>query len=295
MKLIGQNLFWIPSELTGSDLSHILQIYEKPIVIPHTYQPSSYFQKLQVLVAEDNEVNRFYIEELLKKLGIECELAHDGYEAVKKFINGQYDLVLMDINMPNLDGITATQQMLRYEQQTGSHHVPIIGLSADAVTKNITSYIAQGLDGYLIKPLRKSDLVKILEELFASRITEFEPPSAPAKEQNMQNRHSFAETIANTIELPVEVVYELFRRYINNAETLMQQLEENPDISGLKHIIHSLKGISRNLYLEPLGALCEQFEKAIPSMDDESKRLRLEELLSEIRRTVGQMREELNE
>jgi len=291
------NMVCLQSELSWSGLCREMHLNPLNHFTPATSKPGIHFKGLRILVAEDNEVNRFYIQEVLKKLGIAFEVAHDGYEAVKKFINSRFDMVLMDINMPNLDGITATQQILRYERETEAVHTPIIGLSADAVAKNITRYISQGLDGYLIKPLQKSELVKTLEELFLPDSAPSEGEQEAEMEQKVHNElktdHNLARMVSEKLELPIEIIYELFRKFINNAENLLRQLQPDESTEQIKNALHSLKGIAKNLYIEPLGTMCEQFEKNLSALNEDSKREYLQRIQDETLHTIRRMQQEL--
>lgn len=283
---------WLSSELSWSSLTHALEIYDAPQASASDIPHSSTFQGLRILVAEDNEVNQFYIQELLNKLGIQNDLAADGYEAVKKYMSGHYDLILMDINMPNQDGIVSTQQIRNYEHSVHASPTPIIGLSADAVESNITRYLQEGLDGYLIKPLRKSELITLIKSYFASREVEGEPEAIPPTPQPSES--SLLQTVSTTLELPEEIIGKLFEKFIHNAQQLLEQLQTSEnDTAKLKMIIHSLKGISKNLYLEPLGTLCADFETEIPTFTSDARTKALNRLRQEVGTTIHLMQKEL--
>jgi signal transduction histidine kinase/ligand-binding sensor domain-containing protein/DNA-binding response OmpR family regulator len=118
---------------------------------------------LHVLVAEDNPVNQVVASTLLKKLGHTSELAAHGEEAVKKYRNGHYDIVLMDVQMPGMDGMEATR-IIRELEAKGSKRVPIVALTAHAVKGYAEQCEAAGMDGYLTKPLRAPELVAMLQK-----------------------------------------------------------------------------------------------------------------------------------
>ncbi|HEX5623961.1 MAG TPA: response regulator [Sulfuricurvum sp.] len=298
MPLVSQNVVWILNELTWSTLAQGLGVSNNQKLSKQKQPQSVTFAGLKILVAEDNEVNQFYIQELLKKLTIDYDLAHDGYEAVKKFINGRYDMVLMDINMPNMDGITAMQQILRYEQETDGVHTPIIGLSADTVSTNIARYMQQGLDGYLIKPLQKSNLIKLLKELFASHVVHESSPkkkSEPTLNTDHSQQKNLLIALSAKLELPEEIILELFKKFINNANAILVQIQKHADdTEQLKMAIHSLKGISRNLFLEKLGNACEKFEKEMESLSPESKQEHLHAIRTETENSIQLMKKEIS-
>ncbi|HEX5710599.1 MAG TPA: response regulator [Sulfuricurvum sp.] len=297
--LVAPNIVWLLGELTWSTLAKGLGIYNHDKLFQRKQHSTVTFKGLKILIAEDNEVNQLYIQELLKKLDIDHDLAVDGYHAVKKFINGKYDMVLMDINMPNMDGITATQQMLHYEEETGAVHTPIIGLSADAVTANIAQYLQKGLDGYLIKPLQKADLITLLQENFASHsmeknISETKIQREPIMHLENNNHEGLKTRIASQLELPEEIVLELFKKFISNTSVILTQFRENIDNEeALKIAVHSLKGITRNLFLTELGDACHNFEIDMPSLDHGEKEKRLEAIRAETENIIQQMKKEL--
>jgi CheY-like chemotaxis protein/HPt (histidine-containing phosphotransfer) domain-containing protein len=297
LALVNENIIYFPEELSWSTIAKRLEIDDQIKPLKPKQAKSITFKNLNILVAEDNEVNQIYIHELLKTLNVEHEIVHDGYEAVKKCINSKYDLILMDINMPNMDGITATQQILQYEKETLSQHTPIIGLSADAVAKNIAHYMTQGLDAYLVKPLRKQDLITVLQKYFSSHIDTVnanETKIESIMHSNKAVQMSLVSFVSSKIELPAEIVIELFKKFINNSETILTQIHEHHDDPvALKMAIHSLKGISRNLYLEELGDVCEAFEKNLLSLTPDQKQEHLEHIRQTTEKNIRQMKEEL--
>ena len=106
---------------------------------------------LHILVAEDNGVNQMVVGAMLGQLGHSCELASDGLEAVAKFAQGTYDAVLMDIHMPNLDGIAAARRIRATRR--GRARTPIIALTANAMVEDREAYIEAGMDDHVAKPI----------------------------------------------------------------------------------------------------------------------------------------------
>ena len=119
---------------------------------------------LQVLVAEDSEVNQFIIRELLAKWGIEIAVAANGLEAVEAFKKRAFDLILMDIQMPEMDGLEATRQIRALQAGEGIHPgCEIVGLSAHAMSGDRERYMAEGMIDYLTKPIRMEELREVLD------------------------------------------------------------------------------------------------------------------------------------
>lgn len=119
---------------------------------------------LRLLVAEDNLVNQRLALRLLEKQGHSVELARDGIEALKKLTEMDFDAVLMDIQMPNLDGLQTTMRIREGEKSTGKH-MPIIALTAHAMAGYSESCLAAGIDAYVSKPIEVQELQRVLESV----------------------------------------------------------------------------------------------------------------------------------
>jgi signal transduction histidine kinase/ActR/RegA family two-component response regulator len=122
---------------------------------------------LRILLAEDNEVNRQVAVEFLKMRGHTVEVAHDGAEALEAFYRERFDVILMDIQMPKMDGFQATSAIRQREKTTGDH-VPVIAMTGYAMKGDRQRCLDNGMDAYICKPIRSQELFDILEA-FAPR------------------------------------------------------------------------------------------------------------------------------
>ncbi len=113
-----------------------------------------------LLLVEDNEANRMFVGIILSGAGLTYDIAENGVEAVEKFKNGKYDLILMDENMPKLNGIGATKAILKMEEEKGLPHTPIIALTANALIGDRQHFIDEGMDDYLAKPIEPPHLLQ---------------------------------------------------------------------------------------------------------------------------------------
>jgi len=118
-----------------------------------------------ILVVEDYEANRMFVGIILENAGLTYEMANDGLEAIEKFKTGKYDLILMDENMPNLNGTEATKEILRMEKEQGLEHTPIVTLTANALKGDREMFLAAGFDDYLSKPIDPQKLLRTLKRL----------------------------------------------------------------------------------------------------------------------------------
>ncbi len=120
---------------------------------------------LSVLLAEDERVNRISVQRLLQKAGHTVTLAEDGVQAIQSLREQDFDIVLMDIQMPNMDGITATQA-IRADKSLGVRaQIPIIALTAHAMKGDKEKFLAAGMNDYIAKPVEFSDLIRMLSRL----------------------------------------------------------------------------------------------------------------------------------
>ncbi|SFV54476.1 BarA sensory histidine kinase (= VarS = GacS) [hydrothermal vent metagenome] len=123
----------------------------------------------KVLVTEDNIINQKLIKRILEEHGITVDLANNGLEAFEKRRNNLYDLLFMDIQMPVMDGIEATHEILDYEEDEEVPHVPIVALTANALKGDRERFLGEGMDEYITKPIETSELLYILNKFLASK------------------------------------------------------------------------------------------------------------------------------
>ena len=164
---------------------------------------SSHFENAKILLAEDNVINQKLIVKILKKSKMDITIANNGQEAVDLYKKNEYDIILMDIQMPILGGMEATQEIIKWEKETHHKHTPIIALTANALIGDREKYMAIGMDDYLSKPI---DLGK-LNGMFAKYYTK-ETPHIETKEVNVQiiDDNKPKETILEEIR-PLVLIY----------------------------------------------------------------------------------------
>jgi PAS domain S-box-containing protein len=148
-----------------------------PDLAPEPVEPTAITtpaKGLSILVAEDNEINALLMRSLLTKLGHRVVIAVHGEAALESWLAASsagtpYDLVLMDIQMPQLDGIEATKRIRAHEAATGGHHTPILALTANTLVEDRYACFEAGMNGFLIKPLDREKLDEALAGLAAAR------------------------------------------------------------------------------------------------------------------------------
>jgi CheY-like chemotaxis protein len=128
----------------------------------------------RVLAAEDNRVNQLVLRTLLGQIGLEPTIVENGAEALQAWEQGDYDLILMDVQMPVMDGASATEAIRNREAASGRPATPIVALTANAMSHQVAAYRAAGMDGFLAKPLEIAALFRTIQS-----VADGEPLSGP--------------------------------------------------------------------------------------------------------------------
>lgn len=142
--------------------------------------------KANVLVAEDNVINQKLIRRTLEDLGLTITIAKNGLEAFQKRKDEDFDLIFMDIQMPYLDGVEATKEILEYEEDYNQQHVPIIALTANALKGDKDKFLSMGLDEYTTKPLVRKEITTLLNHFLSDHIVEEEEPNENMQTENVK-------------------------------------------------------------------------------------------------------------
>lgn len=128
----------------------------------------------RILVAEDSQINQMFAEKLLTNFGFTVTIAENGAVAVSEYQSGDYDLILMDIQMPEMDGFEATAQIRQYDRDNGRSPITIIAMTANDKDEDRQKCLAAGMDDYLAKPVRKKILQDMLEKHLKITLDEIE-------------------------------------------------------------------------------------------------------------------------
>jgi signal transduction histidine kinase/ActR/RegA family two-component response regulator len=122
----------------------------------------------RVLLAEDHAVNQRVVSLILEPMGVELVIVGDGAEAIEAEAAGRYDVILMDLHMPKVDGLTAIRAIRRAEAERGAAPTPIVALTADALAEHVAATRAAGADHHLAKPIRPDTLIELLAEILSA-------------------------------------------------------------------------------------------------------------------------------
>ena len=157
-----------------------------------------------VLVTEDNIINQKLIKRILEEHGITVDIANNGLESFEKRRSGRYDLLFMDIQMPVMDGIEATHEILDYEEDEEVPHVPIVALTANALKGDRERFLGEGMDEYITKPIETSELLYILNKFLSHKAGVV--ASEPQKKEETVASAPIVETTVDDLDIvaPIE-------------------------------------------------------------------------------------------
>ncbi|MGB7585744.1 MAG: response regulator, partial [Terriglobales bacterium] len=171
---------------------------------------------LHILVAEDNPVNEAVIVRVLEKMGHARTVAHNGREALALATGGKFDLVFMDVQMPEMDGLAATAAIREHEKKT-RNHLPIFAMTAHAMKGDREQCLAAGMDGYIAKPVRLSDIQKTLNEVAAN----LGSPALPMAASSWDRAAAL-----ERVEGDEELLHDICRIFLEESPKLITQLEQ---------------------------------------------------------------------
>jgi CheY-like chemotaxis protein len=225
----------------------------------------------RVLVVDDNEVNRLVACELLSELGYESGTACDGREAFEKVQAERYDVVLMDCQMPEVDGFAATALIRQLPGEKA--RVPIIALTAHAMAEDRDRVLRAGMDDYATKPIRGRVLASLLKRWMPDGATlsspavlpnaapEPQPATAAGAGGPIEQTGSEAELLDPTLPRSPRVV-ELFLRGVPELVSALQAAVAADDVVKVKQLAHKLKGNCLSLGANRMAAVCHAVENA---------------------------------
>ncbi|MET0924004.1 MAG: response regulator [Xanthobacteraceae bacterium] len=222
-------------------------------------------------MAEDNGVNQVVARNMLESLGCEFEIVRNGQEAVLAVQRGGYDIVLMDCQMPVMDGYAATREIRAWERNSPqSHRVPIIALTANALVGAAEACRAAGMDDHLAKPCSRKQLAGVMARWLPVQLAEGEAevaadpvPRAIAPDATL-DRRALENIRALERDGGPSVLEEVIRIYLDEAPRHLSGLHaaaEIEDAAELARIAHAFKSASQNVGATRLGDLCRELER----------------------------------
>jgi PAS domain S-box-containing protein len=241
----------------------------------------------RILLVEDNEVNQKVARAMLEALGLTLAVAGNGLEALTLLRAETFDLILMDCQMPGMDGFTATARIRERERPLGLH-TPIIALTAHALEGDRDQCLAAGMDDYLTKPLTHQALRSTLSRWLGPGMAALPEPKAPepAPAKAGMDQARFQEMAKLFEAVPGGVKTMVLLPFLTLLDAQAGQVREDllqGHWDGLRAAAHTLKGSARNLGFTALGNAAEALEKAGKREDIEATQAGAADLELEIR------------
>jgi two-component system, sensor histidine kinase and response regulator len=270
-------------------ISRVLTPKEHPGAVPmitrYTLQDDSDPKKsLHILLAEDNAINQKLAIRLLEKRGHHVTVASDGRQALAVLQKRSFDLVLMDVQMPEMDGLEATQQLRESEKKTGQHQA-IVAMTALVMKGDRERCLAAGMDGYLSKPIRPQELDEVLDSYVTRERVDHsvEKPSDPL--QASVCIEELLERVDGDRAFILELL-ELFRADYPAQIQTAQEAVSKGDAVTLERVGHALKGALGYLAAPIALKLASELESMGRSADITFAGARLQELEEELPRMI---------
>ena len=235
-----------------------------------------------ILVAEDNEVNRMLVMKMLERLGHVAEAVENGREAVEAARSGGYDLILMDMQMPVMDGASATREIRKLAGAAG--RVPIVALTADAISNHRERHLEAGLDAYFTKPIDWKTLAEAITRLTGpkarleiERPAPAEPPEAPHIPMEPERSPDTEQEGDLLIQLPLldttrldelraavgdsyEMMIEMFPDSAREEFDALRGALDTGDAPTARRAAHTLKGVAASFGATRVQAIAHMLE-----------------------------------
>ncbi len=257
-------------EHSWDDIQQSERRYTKPIDISRAggvfQQPSL---NGHVMVVEDNPINLAVVDKILTKLGIQTTTVVDGMAALEAFKYSNFDLILMDCQMPRLDGYAATKAIREREKRRKLARTPIIAMTANAMSGDREKCLDSGMDDYLAKPIKPANIRSMMEQWLSvdKTIATFEQSRASNK-YNREPERTDAPIIDTSIinelfDIMEEQTITLIKSYLINSLPLVEAIEiasKQMDLATLTKAAHSLKSSSANVGAMALSAVARRIE-----------------------------------
>jgi len=235
----------------------------------------------RVLMAEDNGVNQFVARNVLKSMGCEFDIVPNGHEALLAVQRGGYDIVLMDCQMPVMDGYEATREIRSWEScQSQPRRIPIVALTANALVGDADVCRAAGMDDHLAKPYSRKQLISLIARWLPAHLVErsanataTDPmplalnavaPQAPVADDITLDQNALAGIRTLDDAGSTAVLDELITMYLDEAPIHLANLQAAAtakDAAEVSRIAHAFKSASQNVGARQLGDLCRTLER----------------------------------
>jgi PAS domain S-box-containing protein len=254
-------------------------------------------QSLRILLTEDNTINQKVAEQQLKRLGYQIDIANDGLEAIEAASQKEYDVILMDVQMPRLDGLEATRRIRR--ELPADRQPRIIAMTAYAMRGDRERCLEAGMDDYITKPVRAEELGRILANAYArtsahAADAQAEPSAQPDSEASPINQETLDKLFADLRGLGVKAMAEPVALYMDMAPQWIEIMQRSLTAGNWRELhraAHTLKSDSATLGALRLSRLCHELEEKARSLTEGDSRATVEQ--AEYEAHIVQIKDEL--
>ena len=223
----------IPYKISSSQLSHAF-------VYTDAVSKAPVFDKVNILVAEDNEINQSLLKHLFQIWNLSFDIANNGIEAVKKIEEKNYDLILMDVQMPAMDGYTASTEI----RNKLKSDIPIIAMTAHAFSGEKEKCISYGMDDYISKPIREDELLGLIKKYASMKssgnVKKLTPSISSVKTYKYINLQYMKEISRGNVDYE-KTITEQFIDAIPNELHILEQSWHKHEIDRLRQSAHNMK------------------------------------------------------
>jgi signal transduction histidine kinase/DNA-binding response OmpR family regulator len=250
------------SDLRAAIVNNLRAAGPASVAAPAPQPESIAGRKLRVLVAEDNPVNQRLAIRLLKREGHSVCVVGDGAAALERTLAEPFDLVLMDVQMPGMDGLEATGLIRSREQELGEGHLPIVAMTAHAMKGDERRCLDAGMDAYVAKPVQRHDLLLAIAQALTGDQPAPNPEPAPADLDREQ--------ILQRLDGDEALLRELIDLHLREAPVLTAQIGAcltAADARGVSRAAHTLKGMAANFHARAVVETARSLEECAAAGD----------------------------
>jgi two-component system sensor histidine kinase/response regulator len=263
---------------------------EAQLVTRHSLRERRAVRRARLLVAEDNPVNQKVAARMLENLGYSVDVAEDGLEALEAFSRTRYGAILMDVQMPEVNGYAATAEIRRREEEHSAARTPIIAMTANAMEGDRERAIEAGMDDYVPKPVKREELDAVLKRWIPQEEGALASPKGESPDGDGLEEPLDEGVLAGLRELgDADLLSELSTMFLDDASSRLAALRdavEEGDAQAVERIAHTLKGASGNMGATRMAAFCSELQDVGTSGDLG----RAAELLGRLEEEFGRVR-----
>ena len=236
----------------------VVSVLSDPVVEkPKSPKKTRAKRGLRVLLAEDNQVNQLVASRILEKLGHQVTVVSSGRQAVSAAQAGKFDVIVMDVQMPEMDGLEATAEIRRWERTTGKH-VPIIAMTAHAMKGDRERCLEAGMDGYTSKPIRIKELEQAISKLVPTVSVDV-PVSKSDEAEPVIDHRAVLEGFGGNRRLLSQSIRLFLADYPQRLAEIREAICRG-DANALARAAHALKGSVGNFALKDVFAIAQRLE-----------------------------------